>query len=260
MNIDDSIIVSYLKGEDLEDLKGHWLFHQIEKGSYLFEEPSNNHKDSVSRVYNQMMDSLQYFQPMNKKFFGAIFPTYKELLDELNIILIVGCPSPYDAMFLTYKNKAYIVFDLIRLGEYLLEGYEIKDIVNQMITHEFAHQCINQNYKEPIGESYTQKLAYIVFNEGIAHLLAYRQNIEQIDWQDEVYIKHYESAISQLQEALLEKEEEEQTNYLIKADTGTYWSKFGAIAGKIYFANNMEKLTSLYHAGYERVLGNIVVE
>ena len=258
MRIDDSIIIDYLSNLDSVNYQNHWLFYNIEPNQYLFEEPDKSKKIIVSKIYHQVIQVLNDFTPFNASIFKKLFPNYTELLEDLNILLIVGCPNPYDAMFRKYEGTEYIVFDLIRFSQYVEQGYPLEDLITQFITHEFTHQCIHQAYPYSIDMTYQEKLSYIIFNEGIAHLLAFKSSIDPIDWKSEPYNLHYENAKMKLTKALQETDRDHQLNLLNQADSGPYWDKFGAIVGKIYFGLNLEYLETLYQKGYKTIIVNIL--
>lgn len=170
----------------------------------------------------------------------------------------MGCPEPYDAMFKNYEGTEYIVFDLIRFSKYVEQGYPIKYLITQLITHEFTHQCINLDYPYPNDMTYQEELSYVIFNEGIAHLLAYKNPVDGIDWESEEYSTYYANAKSKFMKALQENDRKKQLELLEQADSGPYWDKFGAIMGKIYFGLNLKSLPFIYRNGYKDIINRIL--
>ena len=56
MNIDDSMIKSYLVGKD--DYKSHWLFNSIlDKGEYTFDRPRNEYKEKYHQYFSNIRSS-----------------------------------------------------------------------------------------------------------------------------------------------------------------------------------------------------------
>lgn len=212
----------------------------------------------MSKIYDQVLQILDHFIPFNVSIFKKLFPNYTKLIEEVNILLIVGCPNPYDAMFKQYEGSEYIVFDLIRLSQYVKQGDTLENLIIQFITHEFTHQCIHRTYPYLINMSYLEKLSYIIFNEGIAHLLAFKNSIDFINWKNEPYSLYYENAKMKLIKALQETDKDYQLNLLNQADAGPYWDKFGAIVGKIYFGLNLECIETLYQNGYKTIIDDIL--
>lgn len=211
----------------------------------------------VSKVYKQILYTLSNFKLFNETVFKVLFPNYEDLLVNVHVLLVVGCPEPYDAMFKEYEGTEYIVFDLIRLASYVEQGYSVEDLVTQLIIHEFTHQCINQIYPCSKEMTYEEKLNYIVFNEGMAHFLAFKSSIH-IDWESELYRIHYENVKSLLMKALQATSKDKQLEWLERADTGSYWNKFGAIAGKIYFGLHKDELFNIYKKGYKDICYRIL--
>lgn len=246
MNIDDSIIKRYL--EDKNDYANHWLFNSIlDNGEFTFDKPNIENKDKVRAIYKKIYDSLNNFTPYNVEIFSKLFPRWQELIYSVNILLAVGCPAPYDAMVRKYDGKEYVIFDLIRLMSYEKESNDIVSLIRSMITHEFAHICIHDDYPV-IDNNYEDKLKYITFDEGFAHLLAFNDNINTYNF-DEMIKPHYPTAFNALQIALSETDILKQKKYLEKANCGSYWSKFAAISGKLYLASNINYLYDIYDSG-----------
>lgn len=254
MNIDDLMIKSYLEGRD--DYKSHWLFNSIlDNGEYVFDKPKNEDKEKIREIYEKTYHSLENFIPYNAEMFSTLFSEWKKQINDVNIILAVGCPSPYDAMVREYDGREYIIFDLVRFLEYEKEGEDILSVIRGMITHEITHICVHADY--PIlNKTYIDKLSYITFDEGFAHLLAFKDNIYSYDFSQMIAL-HYLESINKLKEALLEKDIIKQKEYLEYANCGGYWSKFAAISGKLYLASNLENLYEIYKAGPSVMLMNI---
>jgi len=246
MNIDDSMIKSYLADED--HYVSHWLFNSIlDNGEYTFYKPNKEDKEKVKEIYEKTYSSLSNFTPYNVSIFSKLFPNWTELIEDINIILAVGCPSPYDAMVREYDGVEYVIFDLIRFMSYEKNSDDIVALIRGMITHEFTHICIHNIY--PFVESeYINKLKYITFDEGFAHLLAFNDNITSYDFSKIINL-YYENAFSTLQIALSETDALKQNDYLEKSNSGAYWSKFAAISGKLYLALNIDYLYDIYNLG-----------
>lgn len=258
MIIDDKVIQDYLNDRPLEGLKNHWVFHKIEPEKYLFETPDSQKKESVSKVYQQLLHTLNDFTPLNEELFKRLFPNYRALLKELNVLFIVGCPEPYDAIFLEHHDKQYIVFDLIRFSTYIEHGYDVQKLVKGLVTHEFIHFCIAKDYPMPNPITYEEQLSYIIFNEGFAHLLAFNECIEEVDWHSLEYNQYYINAKNTLMMALKEEDPKKQSILLEQADSGAYWDKFGAITGKLYLSKHLIDLGAIYQKGYKDMLNAIL--
>lgn len=254
MNIDDSMIKSYLAGND--DYNSHWLFNNIlDNGEYAFDRPNNKYKEKIREIYEKIHGNLINFTPYNVDLFSKLFPTWKTLINDANIILAIGCPSPYDAMVREHEGREYVIFDLIRFMSYEKAGYDIVSLITGMITHEISHICIHADY--PVNDnSYEDKLTYIAFDEGFAHLLAFTDKISSYNFSDMIET-YYQNSVSKLQMALSETNTLKQKEYLDESNCGAYWDKFAAISGKLYLASNIGDLYDIYKDGPSDMLLSI---
>jgi len=81
------------------------------------------------------------------------------------------------------------------------------------------------------GRSIFDNLKQIVFDEGIAHFLSFKENVLSIDWySDEMNIKRRNSYKSLL-DALKNDSSDNRNQILEKSNSGLFWEKFGAISG-----------------------------
>ena len=94
------------------------------------------------------------------------------------------------------------------------------------------------------------------FGEGFAHLLGCGKEVASFDasmWIQE----HYEPALAQLHQALTCEDESQQEEWLYRAQTGRYWDKFAAIAGKLYLINHLDELEKIYLEGPQKFMSPI---
>lgn len=256
MNIDDSMIKSYLAEKD--DYKSHWLFNSIlDNGEYTFDKPNNEYKEKIKEIYEKIYENLINFTPYNVEVFSTLFPKWENLINDINVILAVGCPSPYDAMVREHEEREYVIFDLIRFMSYEKDGYDILSLIKGMITHEISHICIHNDYPV-IDRTYKEKLTYITFDEGFAHLVSFNDNINSYNFSSMIE-EHFKDSVRKLQMALSETNIVRQKEYLEESNCGAYWSKFAAISGKLYLASNIENLYNIYKAGPSSMMLNILI-
>ena len=256
MKLDTSIIKDYLSGNC--EYKNHWIFRSIdENGNYLFDCPSDEDKDTVQTALKDVLITLDGFNPYNSELFQRLFPKWREVCDTLNVVFAVGCPAPYDAMVREHNGEEFIIIDLIRLMSY---GMEMKSLITPFFTHELSHICIHKDFPGMIeADDYRKKLENIVFDEGFAHLLSFRSNIEQVDFTP--FIKdHYQKSCCKLREAICETDTSRQAACLADSNEGNYWDKYGAISGMLYLAMHIKEVEVIYEAGPERMIKNIAIE
>lgn len=256
----DEVITEYLDNKSTEKYSNHWVFNNIEPNEYLFKQPSYADNEIVKNIYNEIKVILEDFNPLNEEIFNNLFPDYNKIVKESKVLLVVGCPEMYDAMFMEYDNDDYIVFDLINLSKYLKYGYSINKIVTDLLTHEFVHRCIKEKFPNYNERAFTEKLNYITFDEGFAHLLAYKENIKDHDFSNNFYKEKYEKSKLKLKEAISEQDKEKQKSLLQDADVGSYWDKYAAIAGKLYLAQHINELDDIYNKGWKNIINDILNE
>lgn len=256
MKVDASIVTDYLQGN--ERYAQHWLFTSIREGEYTFAQPDPACRDAVEALCAQAEAALREFVPYNAALFAALFPRWREQAAEVNVLLAVGCPAPYDAMTMERADGMYLVFDLIRFLEYQRAGKDIPSLLRKLITHELTHACLVADYPDR-SAGYREKLAYITFNEGFAHALAYTEDILSEDF-SAVLAAHYPDAVRELKAALAETDPQKQAEYLRRADIGPYWGKFAAMSGKLYLLAHREEMQAIYRAGPAALLENFYKE
>lgn len=256
MFVDDNIVLKYLNGENENEIKNHWIFNNVEKGKHLFEVPNAEKQKDVSKILLHMQDKLLDFSPLNKDVYSALYPEWKEITKDMNVLLVVGCPNPYDAMVREYEGKQYIIFDLIRLSDYKDMGYDIDFIIKQLITHETSHLCLHKKYLVPTSSSFVEQLKYITFDEAFAHLLAFKDDVKKFDF-SEIINEHYYNVFLKLKEAIAENDIQKQNDLLIQSNSGRYWSKFAAISGKLFLASNIEEVQRLYNNGIDNFISSM---
>ncbi len=255
MKIDDSIVLGYLQGSD--DYEKHWLFYQIsENGEYTFERPDPMQREMVEKALRETKQELTNFKPYNRELFSELFPGWKDVIRDANVILSVGCPKPYDALLRRYDGKDYMIFDLIRFMEYQKAGKDMASMIRGLLTHEVTHSCIHADYPEH-AMTYQDKLEYIVFDEGFAHILSFTEDVKQYNFKP-VIQRYYEGARKQLKEAFLETDSQKKEEYLELSNCGAYWDKFAAISGKLYLADHLDEILTIYQMGPHVMMSNIL--
>ena len=248
MKIDDSIVRAYLAGKPHLEYSNHWVYHSVTDGMYMFTEPPAARFDDVNYCYQQFLEICSNFTVRNANLAHEIFGEAIAAMKNVQILLTVGIPQPYDAMMRIHEGQQYAIFDITNFCEYAANGDDIDDTISNILTHELIHVFINEKYP---GEnfSYAEKLDYIAFHEGFAHLLPYKEDIAQYQ-PDEAYEKRFETARIKLVAALGETESAAQEQFLREANSGAYWDKFAAISSMLYLMKHAGCLKRIYEAGY----------
>lgn len=255
MIIDAHIVEDYIEGKDLSQYKDDWIYYCISEES-VFEMPDPENRVWVSKLYQKIRDQIENFTPCNGKAIRRLFPQFDRISNDYMIRLVVGFPDPYDAMVLEHDGKACLVFDLIQFQEdSLREDYSC----HRVLTHELIHLCLREDYPESDEMSYGEALNYIAFNEGFAHALPYPEDLQDFVF-DEILEKKFEAAREKLRTALAETDENRQKIYRRMANTGNYWDKFAAIAGKLYLLRHIDELKGIYKQGWRDFTARILEE
>ena len=250
MKIDRQIVDDFLGGStDLDS----WIFSEIEPGKRLFCLSDVQTKQSqVRQLAEQITRMAQEFIPCNEAYYTRLFPDYQKELRDYPVLLTVGIPAPYDAMVCEHDGREWVVFDMGRFLSY----QNPQEFARQMLTHETAHALLHQRWRPNPDASYRERLRFICFDEGFAHLLACGKELASFDpsgWIEE----HQAHALEQLRLALACKDGSEQEQWLYRAQTGRYWEKFAAIAGKLYLLQHLDVLDELYQAGPQRFMPHL---
>lgn len=253
MLVDDNVVLKYLSGEDLDKINRHWVFQDIEKGKYLFEMPDDTKIDEVNRIFISIKKILLEFIPLNEDIYSALYPEWKSLIKDVNVLLLVGCPKPYDAMVREYDGKEYIIFDLIRFCDYSEQGYDIEMLVRQLLTHETAHFCLHKRYPIPTSNDFLEQLKYITFDESFSHLLSFKDNIRGFVFSTLIK-EHYSQSKTKLQEAMKVVDLQKQETLLVQSNSGPYWDKFASISGKLFLASHLDDIEKIYNGGIDNFI------
>ena len=224
MKINTKIIDRYLDNKLIED---HWIYDSIIEGEHLFELPPTEKKDIIIKIYKKLIEVLKNFTPLNREIWQTFFGNI-EMGEKTTINLIIGCPDPYDAM--VRENEVFI--DLFRISTYSDDMNVLENIILNFLTHELAHIIINEYYPRPKSdESLQEYLEYIAFDEGIAHFLAFKENILSVDWLSEEMNRRRRNAYERFLYYFNNGIKENHKEILIKSNAGQYWDKFASIAG-----------------------------
>ncbi|MFC2079395.1 hypothetical protein ACFLSZ_05405 [Candidatus Bipolaricaulota bacterium] len=257
MNLDTAIADRYREDRSVQALADHWIFSNIKPGCHLLQDPPELAYDQICELYEMVSSSLKDFEPLNLAIWEAFFGVYKGMPDDMIIYLIVGAPEPYDAFVRFHDGKNAAIFDLYRFSTYSQNPADLVSIVRNLITHEFSHIRIHENHLEPPHDApIEQVLRHILFNEGIAHFLAYDRDVSSVDWDTEDLLEKKRKAYSSLRHEFSTCSASNREDVLIRATSGKFWDKFAAVSGLFAVADyyvqhqkNLESLTQLYLQG-----------
>lgn len=245
MIIDDTVVRKYLAGEPSSGYSDTWIYCTVGRG-YLFEEPNPEKRIWVSKLHEKIKRQIENYTPQNYEAIKTLFPEFYCVTSDYTILLVVGFPDPYDAMFVSHNGKEYVIFDLIQIGE---DSIDDNYSCHRVLTHELIHLCVKNKYPADMTASYIERLDYTAFDEGFAHALTYPEDISSFVFNEAIQ-ERYNTSKAILEKAYFEIDTEKQRNFLITADTGNYWDKFASISGKLYLLKHKYDLRDIYLAGW----------
>ena len=259
MKIEDSIVKAYLEKKPSSEYSNHWIFSNVISDTNVFIEPPFERTTEVENCQKQLVKLYDNFILRNENLIHNVFHDAPAIVENANILHTVGLPWPYTALMRTHKDVDYIVFDLIHFSDGILKGTDISAMVSNLLSHELIHVIINANYRHSYKQdySYREMLDFISFHEGFAHLLSYKENIENYQPDDKYKARFFE-AKGKLALALSEKNSALQKQYLLESNTGEYWSKFAAASSMIYLMKNIGSLREVYEAGWKGYAQSII--
>ncbi len=152
---------------------------------------------------------------------------------QVNVVALAGVPAPYDA-WCSRLDGADTVF--VNLS--LWETNRIREKGRPLLIHEITHFLLRQ-LNQPDPHTPLERLQDITFNEGLAHFTGRPGNPLSIlnthKAERQVAEKALANAITVLSSGGASSKEAEVL--LRRANTGSYWDKFAAIAGMFQVAD-----------------------
>ena len=256
MKIDTRIVDAFIAGEPVARYCEHWIYNVIEDGKHLFQKSDKYCVDEIASCLSNVLESLRNFSYLNDDIIKQLFSEPKKIIQNANILLIVDAPTMYDAMVREHKGVQYIVFNIMSFVEYKAHNHSIDSLVMNFLTHELIHVLICADYPFE-ATTFTEKLDYIAFNEGFAHLLSYKENIMEY-MPDNEYTMRYEKSLATLKDAISETAYDRQAELIMQANSGKFWDKFAAIASMLYLMENRSRLKEIYQRGWRDYVQTII--
>lgn len=229
MIIKTEIIDSFLEHGNLDAVKDHWIFNSIIPGQYTFEEPTDVNQQLVMHLYETIKNRLYNFKPLNENLWHQLFGEM-QIPDTTAVYLIAGAPKPYDGVVREDQSgMRCIILDLVRLCTYADTLEELDFIAADFLTHELSHVLMSQKYPYKRHQASVEVLKQLVFDEGIAHFLSYKENVLSFNWHTEKMNMRRETVYQKLRYYLTQGTLTYED--FVKANTGSFWDKYASISG-----------------------------
>lgn len=271
MILDAQIVDTYLAQGNIDKFKTHWIYTAVGQGKFkgknIFTKPSSRNSQNVKMLYAEIKQCLAHFEPFNRGLWDILFKNWSSVLQRVKVYLTVGLPEPNDATVIKSPSGDNVIILDVGCWIKYLGHTDITQLVRNIITHECCHICIqadipiiNSDYE---SGTYLMKLNSLVFNEGLAHLLSFCEDINSYDWNNSEISDVKSRSLSKLREAVAEPKTEKQNLYLYNAMFGNYFDKFGCMIGMLYFREIYQKskgegLLKEYLAGHKNIIAKIL--
>lgn len=241
MKINSDIVLAYIEGKSIRPYDEQWFF---KVQGYTFSEPSyeREHIEAVNRIFNLISNTISDFTPCNSNIWDMLFPTWRSILENVTINLIIGYPEPNDATVLKEPHgESNVILDLGLWTKY--EGKcDIASVVHNLLTHELSHVLIGATIKDidqdTESSNYITNLDANTFHEGFAHLISYDdKEINEVNWDDKKLQTVKDKSRVRMQSALSATDITQQKNYLYDAIYGNYYDKYACMCGMFYLVD-----------------------
>lgn len=237
MKLNTEIIDFFLENGHLSTFENHWIFKKIVEGEHLFQCPEVHRMPILKESLDKVIIELEHFKPLNLSYWESLYGSFKGIDNALNIYLLVGAPKPYDAMVREDEaGELCILFDLERIASYAETTEDLIFTIKSLITHEYAH-ILNRQHIAFKGkeETFESRLAALALDEGIAHFLSIRENVEGIDWHSEALTGRKQNAYARYRDALKLAPPHIMEQRLLEANAASnYWDKYGSVSGLFF--------------------------
>lgn len=159
---------------------------------------------------------------------ATYYPFLKDKPIQIPVVLTQGVPEPYDAWATFHNGKKTFMFNMDMWNPTSLETQGLS-----VIKHETSHVLFALAGGQHEEKSYAGRLEQIIVNEGIAHFIGYPKDRSALfktrgdKWPiAEAKVNEAMKLFADPKATATQKDE-----MLKKAQTGSFWEKYGAIAG-----------------------------
>lgn len=185
--------------------------------------------DFDAQKVEALQEAVNQFNTTGDAVFHEVFSAFwNDRTFNFNLIYTFGVQAPYDAWTVSFDGKPLIYFNL---SEWTVE--EISKQGLAVVIHEATHALvapflIGFESADPI-----RVIDKIIFDEGLAHFLGFPGDRSTLlEMYPDKWIQS-EAELTKAMDSLRSSKttESEKKDLLIKANTGPFWKKYGAISG-----------------------------
>ena len=240
MLYDNRIAAAFLEGRPITEEKHFYLLQE-------YKEADSKRRDIV--------------QTFNKELFEAVFPNYREQLETVCIMAVVGTK---ENRIVKSEEGLCILIDLIHIADYTRIVSQMTYILQNYLTFELSKYLIQKQF--PVrSRKYLSLLNHLAFTNGLANYLAWNASCSSYKFYTQKYEAHKERAFGLLSQALQVETKALQHKILVSAVTQEFWNQFPSVAGMFYFDDiyrdlGKEGIVLLYRHGPKNFIQTIFHE
>lgn len=226
MLYDNHIAAAFLEGRPAAQEAYFYLLQD-------FTEPDIKRRDIVRELDSQLESIVEEFPVFNSELFEAVFPNYREQLNKVCIIAVVGTK---ENRIVKTEDSFCILIDLIHIADYTRIVSQMTYILQNYLTFEISKYLIQEQF--PVrSRKYLSLLNHLAFTNGLSNYLAWNASCNHYKFYTQKYESHKERAFGLLAQALQVETKALQHKILVSAVTQEFWNQFPAVAGMFYFDN-----------------------
>ena len=254
MLYDNRIAAAFLEGRPVTEEKHFYLLQE-------YKEADSKRKDIVQELDSQLESIVEEFPTFNQELFEAVFPNYREQLETVCIMAVVGTK---ENRIVKSEEGLCILIDLIHIADYTRIVSQMTYILQNYLTFELSKYLIQKQF--PVrSRKYLSLLNHLAFTNGLANYLAWNASCSSYKFYTQKYEAHKERAFGLLSQALQVETKALQHKILVNAVTQEFWNQFPSVAGMFYFDDiyrdlGKEGIVLLYRHGPKNFIQTIFHE
>lgn len=231
MKIDIQMISPYLHKQELSQ-ENHWIYQYTQGTQSILP----HRQEVVQTLLKELAAYPKSFPIFNPTLITKLFPNYKNILDDIILLPIVGASASFDCGIIQQDGKNYLLIDLLHVADYT-------PIVSQMtyILHNMVHIQLLQYLMKlvfPAPKTFMEQLESIFFIDGFAQYLAWNKDCATYSLQSKTYKKDKDRCFPFLYQILTIQDSSNQKHILKQLQDADLWDNF-VLASAIFFLDDI---------------------